>query len=167
MNPSRFVLVAGALVTTLSVLACSSDQAPDAAADSGAFSTDPRTAVVMQHKLAHAHNILDALAVEGFETIARNADQLVDLSEQSDWFVHDTASYVALSERFRQATRELAARARAEDLPGVTEAYGAMMNECVACHQYLKAEGMYKDLPGRITWRDDGEPSTAVATERR
>ena len=77
------------------------------------------------------------------------------MSEESDWFVHDTVSYGALSERFRETTRNLAVRARAQDLAGVTDAYGAMTQECMACHQYLRAEGLYRDLPGRITRLDD------------
>ena len=149
------VLVAGLMLT---VASCTSDDAAQAPSQDDAAATDARTPAIMWKKMALAHDLLDALAVNNYDAIEQSADALTLLSEQSDWFIHDTPSYSALSERFRGSTRALAEAAQQRNQMLVSETYFSMVRECLACHRYLRTEGLYREMPGQIS---DGSPASS------
>ncbi len=73
------------------------------------------------------------------------------MSQQADWLIHDTMTYLVLSEEFREVTRQLAADAAARDAEGVNAGYGSMVDVCVRCHTYLRRERLVKDFPDKVS----------------
>ena len=113
--------------------------------------TDARLNDIMQAKLVHSKALLEAIPIGDYDLVAENADELALLSEQSAWIVHDTASYRSLSDEFRGIARRMAERARARDYDGVSNANADMIASCTRCHQYLRREGLTRDMPGRVS----------------
>jgi hypothetical protein len=110
---------------------------------------------IMRAKLAHAHAILDAITLENWEQIALNADDLAALSEMAEWRVHTSPAYGTFSENFRQTVRQLARDARAESATAVADDFAEVTRACLACHTYLRREGLINDPPGRIASASD------------
>ncbi|MEZ6079955.1 MAG: hypothetical protein R3C56_31060 [Pirellulaceae bacterium] len=59
----------------------------------------------MQRKLDHAKRVLEGLAIEDFELIAREAQSLSLLSLESNWNVLTTEEYIQQSSDFRRGQR--------------------------------------------------------------
>lgn len=148
-------LLLGTALGAVTLTACEST--PTTQDESTSFVADVRTAPLMQRKLVYSHAVLDALPARRFDVIQQSAQSLVDLSEEADFHVHETVAYVALSGQFRDAAAALAARAAAEDLRGAADAYAEVIRQCVACHDYLRAEGLLRDAPGKVADAEDEE----------
>lgn len=106
---------------------------------------------VMQAKLVHAHAILDAVTTGNMASVEQHAEALTALSRESDWQVHTTMAYGVFSDQFRQVSGDLAAHARAGSASAVTADYARLTAACMECHDYLRREGLLKDLPGVIS----------------
>jgi hypothetical protein len=106
---------------------------------------------IMHAKLGYTHALLDAVAMRDFFQVEANAMALVDLSNESDWQVHDTVYYRIFSERFREAAEDVAMQARGNDIDAVSRAYVRLTMSCVDCHSYLRKENLTKDMPVRVT----------------
>lgn len=117
---------------------------------------------IMAGKLAHAQAILEGLALGDFRQIEVNAQQLVDISRQAEWMVHDTPSYFAMSDNFRAAAEAMVIDARANDLAALSRDYGALTGSCIACHRYLQAERPTLDMPGRVSMLGPHNPPPAT-----
>jgi cytochrome c556 len=118
------------------------------------FETQPKRQnmyAVMQAKLSHSQAILEGITLANFRQIELNANDLFEISRSADWMVHDTESYFAFSEEFRNITSDLGAHARLRDLNAVADDYARLTQSCVACHRYLRLELQTKDLPGKIS----------------
>jgi cytochrome c556 len=160
---SARTLTLAAALAVVPLLSCTSTSTKsDDDLDTGPVA-DARTAPLMQRKLAHSHAILDALPGRRYDIIKRNAQALVNLSQESDFHVLETVAYVTLSSRFRDAAAALAERAAAEDIRGASDAYADVIRECVACHDYLRAEGLLRDAPGKVTDAGTGEDFVTTA----
>lgn len=113
---------------------------------------------IMQSKLAHAQGILEGLALADFAQIEVNAAELVRISQQAGWMVHDTASYFSMSETFRAAAQAMVDDARRKDIAALSRDYGALTGSCVACHRNLQAERPTLDMPGRVSFAKTPSP---------
>ncbi|MHC5114366.1 MAG: hypothetical protein ACYTGP_08060 [Planctomycetota bacterium] len=119
---------------------------------------------VMVAKLAHAKALLEGIALEDFEQIEANALALSRLSEEAGWRVHTTPAYGVHSDAFRVITDSIVTHARGENLFGVLEDYVLMTRACVACHGYMRNEGLYREVPGKVSsavpslLRDEEDP---------
>jgi len=104
---------------------------------------DPQPRVVttgqfMERKLDAARNIVSGLALEDYEMIAKNAQDLALLSLESQWNVFQTQQYIFMSDEFRGGSKRLREAARAENLDGATLAYFEVTLSCVRCHKYIR-----------------------------
>lgn len=93
---------------------------------------------LMQAKLEHSQALLNGLATEDFEELARHSSALTVLSLETDWNVLQTAEYRRLSEDFRRSTKQLTDAAKDESLDGATLAYVGLTVKCVECHKYVR-----------------------------
>jgi cytochrome c556 len=93
----------------------------------------------MQAKLAKSQNILEGLAIENYDQIAKNAQALTLLSEETGWNVIQTAEYVHQSDLFRRNTKALTAAARSHNLDGATLAFVRVTMNCVECHKHVRS----------------------------
>ncbi len=92
----------------------------------------------MQLKLGHAKGILEGLATEDFEQIAKDSQALTALSLQSSWNTHTTINYLDHSADFRRALNVITKAAHEENLDRAALAYVNLTVQCIECHRYLR-----------------------------
>jgi hypothetical protein len=93
---------------------------------------------LMQMKLDRSKAILEGLALEDYEKIAKNARSLRLLSLESGWNVLQTKEYTQQSADFRRNTELIASAAEEKDLGRATLGYVALTVRCVECHSYMR-----------------------------
>jgi cytochrome c556 len=98
----------------------------------------------MRAKLKHSQDIVEGLALENFDQIAKNAQSLSLLSHASNWQVYQTEEYVIQSREFRRATDALRDQAKQKKLDGCVLAYLDVTMKCVNCHKYIRTIKMAK-----------------------
>ena len=100
--------------------------------------TKVTTKEVMMQKLEFAHYILNGVATDNFDLIAKNADQLARLSHESAWRARESADYEVLSAEFRRQVEALAKAAKDRNSDAASLAYVQMTLSCVNCHKYMR-----------------------------
>jgi cytochrome c556 len=98
----------------------------------------------MRAKVEHAKEIVGGLALEDFDAIAKYAQKLTLLSQESNWNVYQTEKYVKMSDDFRGATARLYEAAKEKDLEGATLAYFEVTLNCVRCHKEVRRKEQVK-----------------------
>jgi hypothetical protein len=123
------------------------------ACTSGAFAQERQTdlapekvSMFMKAKLKHSQKLLEALALEDFESMAQHSQEMALLSHESQWNVLQTPEYVQHSHDFRHRTAALTAAAKKKNLDGAALAYVEVTLNCVQCHKYVRNVRM-GDLP--------------------
>ncbi|MBI2480816.1 MAG: hypothetical protein HYV60_19970 [Planctomycetia bacterium] len=105
----------------------------------------------MHAKLAHSQSILEGLAVENYDQIAKSAQSLTLLSEEAGWNVIQTAEYAHQSDLFRRNTRTLTDAARKHNLDGSTLAFVQVTLNCVECHKHVRSVRQARlEVPDRL-----------------
>jgi hypothetical protein len=92
----------------------------------------------MQRKLDLSKNVLEALALEDFEQLAKNSQGLSLLSLESGWNVLTTEEYKRQSDEFRRAAQVITESAREKNLDRAALAFVNMTVRCVECHKYMR-----------------------------
>lgn len=92
----------------------------------------------MQRKLDNAKGIVTGLALEDYDLISKNAQDLMLLSHESEWNVFQTQSYLGMSREFRGSAQRLRDSANEKNLDGATLAYFEVTLNCVRCHKYIR-----------------------------
>jgi hypothetical protein len=92
----------------------------------------------MRPKLSHSQKVLEGLTSEDFEMIAKNAQAMSLLSQESQWQVLETPDYARQSQEFRRLADQLTDAARQKNLDGATLAYVQLTLKCVQCHKYVR-----------------------------
>lgn len=92
----------------------------------------------MRLKLSHSQQVLEGIALEDFEQIAKHAQSMRLLSEDEKWMVFQTPEYRQHSQEFQQICRKLQTSAEARNLDGAALAYVQMTMSCVNCHKYTR-----------------------------
>ena len=92
----------------------------------------------MQLKLDHTKGILEGLATEDYEQIAKGAQALSALSLQSSWNAHTTLEYLDHSGDFRRALNVITKAAHEENLDRAALGYVNLTVQCIECHRYLR-----------------------------
>lgn len=106
---------------------------------------------VMQVKLIHTQAIVEGLALGDMRQVAVNAESLHGLSSRASWMVHDTVTYIAMSEKLRETVSNLQIQSQAGNADAAMVAYLDMTHSCLDCHTYLREERRFMDAPGRRT----------------
>jgi hypothetical protein len=92
----------------------------------------------MQMKLDHAKGVLEGIATEDFERIAKDTQALSALSLQSSWNAHTTVEYLDHSSDFRRALNVITKAAHEENLDRAALGYVNLTVQCIECHRYLR-----------------------------
>lgn len=121
------------------------------AADLGPLDAEEGVRDIMEAKLIHTSSLLRGIANGDAIAIEHHAEALAWLSTRAEFRVHESVAYTALNDRFRAITASLAERARARDLDAVSAGYLDLMQSCMRCHEYLRAEGLVRELPGAVS----------------
>lgn len=96
------------------------------------------TRELMRQKLAHSQSVLEGIAVEDFDLVAKQARKLRAVSQQSGWSVLDNPEYVRHTDNFRRSVDALAKAADERSLDGATLAYVKLTMNCVECHKFVR-----------------------------
>ena len=128
-------------------------------APAGRAGDDPdkpsKTAELMRKKLKHSQGVLEGIALNDFDKIADNADQLIAVSQKAEWVVVKTPQYELFSNQFRKTAENLVKNAKAKNLDGAALDYVDLTMTCVKCHKYVRETRMT-----RLDRTPHGEPGT-------
>jgi len=93
---------------------------------------------LMRQKLSAAQKVLEGIALNDFERIAENGEDLIRISKLAEWRVFKTPRYDLHSDEFRRSADMLVARAKEKNLDGAALAYVEMTLTCVRCHKHVR-----------------------------
>ena len=92
----------------------------------------------MEAKLEHAQKVLQGLALEDFDLVAKHAQEMSLLSQAASWQVLQTAEYRQQSSEFRRTADAVRDAAKEKNLDGATLAYVELTVRCVNCHKHVR-----------------------------
>ncbi len=101
----------------------------------------------MRVKLAHSQKVLEGLATEDFDEIAKNAQAMSLLSQATNWQVLQTPEYLQQSQDFRRTADALTDAAKKKNLDGAALAYVELTMKCINCHKYVRGTRMAGNEP--------------------
>ena len=96
------------------------------------------TTKFMIQKLDESREIVEGLATENYDQIAKSAQDLILLSHETDWNVIQSEAYLEMSDEFRESAGRLRKSAEEKSLDGATLAYFEVTLNCVRCHKYVR-----------------------------
>ncbi len=96
---------------------------------------------VMKQKLELAKSLLESIAIEDYDTLAKNAQQLSLLNFDSGVAIPTTPKYLQYSKDFRRAATKIREGALNKDVDESTLGYVDLTMRCVECHKYLRTGG--------------------------
>ena len=91
----------------------------------------------MRSKLTHTQDLLEALVLEDYPGIAKQAESLKLISFDSSWQVVETQDYMWQSQEFRRTMEGLVKAAENKNLDGAVLAHLRMTQSCVGCHRIM------------------------------
>ena len=100
----------------------------------------PSRATFMRNKLMHAQKVLEGIAKENYDEIAKSAQAISLLTLEEQWNVITTEDYLRQSRAFRDAADALTEAAKARNLDAASLAYVDMTLSCVKCHKQIRAK---------------------------
>lgn len=93
---------------------------------------------LMTRKLENSQKVLEGLATNDFDKIAKHAEDLIQISKTADWKVVKTPQYEVFSNDFRRNAETLVRAAKEKNTDGAALAYVEMTLNCVKCHKYVR-----------------------------
>jgi cytochrome c556 len=100
---------------------------------------------IMQKKLKNSQLVLEGIAVNDFDKIAKHADELIDLSKQAEWKILKTQQYEIYSNDFRRTADALVKSAKEKNIDGCALNYVELTLDCVKCHKYVREVRRVRD----------------------
>ncbi|MEM8665987.1 MAG: hypothetical protein AAGG48_00620 [Planctomycetota bacterium] len=98
----------------------------------------PKVDPLMQLKLETSKKILEGLALEDYDMIAKNARSLKLLSLEAGWNVIQTEEYATQSRDFRRSCDLIEKAAKEKEIGRAALGYVALTVRCVECHSYMR-----------------------------
>ena len=99
---------------------------------------DEKLHELMQRKLAASQKVLEGIALNDFDKIGKQADELIAVSKQTEWRVLKTPQFELHSNDFRRIADNLAKNAKDKNLDGAALSYVELTLTCVKCHKYVR-----------------------------
>lgn len=97
----------------------------------------PKLSQTMRAKLLHAQRTLEAVVTADWSGLERHTAELERLTTSSGWMVLRFPEYRTQSQAFVTSLQELRRVASERDSARATEAYTAVVRQCVECHRYV------------------------------
>ena len=92
----------------------------------------------MRKKLEASQSVLEGLALEDFDLIAKGARQLKTTSAAAEFLVIHDPLYTEQADEFRRIVNKMERAAKEKRIDGATLAYVDMTMSCVECHKYVR-----------------------------
>jgi hypothetical protein len=93
---------------------------------------------LMKRKLEDSQKVLEGLAINNYDEVAKSAADLIQVSKDVEWRVIKTAQYEMFSNDFRRNAETLVRMAKAKNTDGIALAYVDLTLNCVKCHKYVR-----------------------------
>ena len=123
------LLISCSILSVLGALAFSEERVPDA----------ENVRALMRKKLSQTQSVLEGIALEDFDLIAKNAGALSATSQAAAWQVVATPEYTRQSAEFRRTCDDLAEQAKKKNLDAAALSYVKLTMQCVECHKYVRS----------------------------
>ena len=131
-----FSLLNGLIIAAVSMIGTTPDSRTSLPQEQEKVETD--RSKFMRAKVEHSKQIVEGLAMENFEAIAQQSQELMLLMNESMWNAFQTPEYVAMSGEFKTAAEHLRDAAHDKNIDGATLAYFEVTLTCVRCHKYVR-----------------------------
>ena len=92
----------------------------------------------MQLKLKYAQKVLEGVAIENFDQVAKNAQMLGLLAQDENWQVYQTVEYRQHSAEFQRISDELVKGAKQKNIDAAALSYLQLTMCCVNCHKHTR-----------------------------
>jgi hypothetical protein len=99
---------------------------------------------LMKRKLAQSQKVLEGIALQDFDKIAKHAEELEVISKQAEWKVLKTPLYVMYSNEFRGTAEELVKNAKKKNIDAAALSYVELTLTCVKCHKHVREKRMVR-----------------------
>jgi cytochrome c556 len=99
-----------------------------------------KRAAFMRTKLIHAQKVLEEIAKENYDEVAKSSQAISLLTSEEQWNVLTTEEYLRQSRAFRDAADALTEAAKARNIDAASLAYVDMTLSCVKCHKQLRTK---------------------------
>lgn len=93
---------------------------------------------LMRRKLDNSQKVLEGIALNDFEKIAKHADELIAVSKLAEWRVLKTPQYELHSNDFRRIAETIVKEGKAKNIDGAVLAYVDLTLTCVKCHKHVR-----------------------------
>jgi hypothetical protein len=93
---------------------------------------------LMQKKLLQSQKVLEGIALNDFDKIAKHAEELIAISKMAEWRVLKTPKYELYSNEFQRAADDLVKKAKDKNLDAATLSYFELTLTCVKCHKHVR-----------------------------
>jgi hypothetical protein len=93
---------------------------------------------LMQRKLAASQKVLEGIAMNDFDKIGKQADELIAVSKQTEWRVLKTPKFELHSNDFRRIADDLAKSAKDKNIDSAALNYVELTLTCVKCHKHVR-----------------------------
>lgn len=103
-----------------------------------------KVGALMKRKLEQAQKVLEGVALNDPEKIAKHAEELMLISKQAEWMVLKTPQYELYSNEFRRAAETLIKNAKDKNLDAAALSYVDMTLTCVKCHKHVREVRMVR-----------------------
>jgi hypothetical protein len=120
------------------------------------------TKELMREKLAHAQKLLEALALEDFNTIRARAETLSEMTRGVHWQAFQNPDYVEFSAAFRRHANAIAKAAREKNIDAATLGYMRMTGSCMDCHKFVRGK-----LVGSLESKSSGTYALRCSLSRK
>lgn len=92
----------------------------------------------MRLKLVHTQKLLEGLATENFDEIAKQSQDLGLLAEEENWRVYQTLEYRQHTAEFQRIAGRITKSAKDKNLDGAALGYVQLTMSCVECHKHCR-----------------------------
>jgi len=99
---------------------------------------------LMKRKLENAQKVLEGLALNDFEAIAKHAEELIAISKEAEWKIVKTPRYEIHSNDFRRIADDLVKSAKDKNIDAAALNYVELTMTCVKCHKHVRQVRMTK-----------------------
>ncbi len=92
----------------------------------------------MQEKLKASQAVLEGIALNDFDKIKKQADELLAISKRAEWKVIKTPKYELYSNDFQRIAENMGQNAKEKNLDAATLNYVELTLTCVKCHKHVR-----------------------------
>ena len=93
----------------------------------------------MRNKLESSQSIVEGLALEDFDLIAKGARDLQTTCKAAEFRVHNDPLYAQHTDEFRRAVDKIERAAKEKRIDGATLGFMDMTMSCVECHKFVRS----------------------------